>query len=237
MDNLHDYPLQFRRLVYFAAVYENFTPEHIMQLFTPCLNLQRRPISIKYITYLHHRMRTDPIWAQEYISGPRVRSGRPRMLGQFEENIFLATIPNHDGATFRTLIRDYHYLMTGEERPPDHLPFSENTACRIQHRAGITGKVPEYRNINRDEIERLAYMEHMAYIDPEMLVDVDETSQAPASFTNRYGRSKRGEPCIRDQIVIGTRSFSTVAALTPLGFIAHSICDLYRRSRLNYFQG
>lgn len=218
-----DYPIEFRRLIYSAVIHENLSPEQIMQYLTPCLDNPN--ISIRYITFLSNKMREDHIWAIKYVSGPCIRVGRPRLLDPFDEHIFLSTIPNHDGATFATLISDYHLLMTGERPLPGNLPISRNTACRIQQRAGITGKVPEYRNINRDEVERLRYMEHMAYVDPEVLVDIDETSQAPGTFKNSYGRSIRGEACVRDQIVIGDRSFSTIAALTPRGFICHSIFE------------
>ena len=61
--------------------------------------------------------------------------------------------------------------------------------------------------------------------DPELIIDIDETSQAPNSFINRRGRAIRGKPCIRQQIVIGTRSFSTICALSPRGVIAFRVYE------------
>jgi len=217
------YTVEFRRLVGFAVLRENLNPEQIMRILTPCLD--NPDISIRYITDLSARMRNDRTWANNYILGPRSRSGRPRKLDNFEEYIFISTIRNNNGATFRQLITDYQILMTGQPPVNEVLPYSISTACRIQARNGITGKVPEWRNINRDEAERLAYQEHMVFVNPEHLVDVDETSQAPSTIINRYGRSDRGTPCVRDQIVIGTRSFSTICALTPRGFLAFSVYE------------
>ena len=55
-------------------------------------------ISSDYIAWLCKEFIRDPAWAITYVSGPAVRPGRPRLLGFFEENIFLFTISNHDGA-------------------------------------------------------------------------------------------------------------------------------------------
>ena len=54
---------------------------------------------------------------------------------------------------------------------------------------------------------------------------LDETKSNPESFLNKWGWSPRGEECLQEQIIIGTRSFSTIAAVTPLGFLCWSIYE------------
>jgi hypothetical protein len=167
------YSKEFRRLL-LAATNENLEIELFVHLFRPCLDDPN--ISIEHITNVYNRMKRDPIWAYEYAYCPRARIERNRRLNVFEENILISTNLHNNGATYRTLIREFDNLMTGEQHHQGFLSISRNTACRIQHRSGITGKVPEYRNINGDETERLTYLEQIVYVDPELLVDIDETS-------------------------------------------------------------
>lgn len=95
----------------------------------------------------------------------------------------------------------------------------------MSRRNGMTTTVPEYRNINVDEIEGLNYMELMAQIDPDWLLDIDEQSEAPDDFRNRVAHAYRGKPSVRTQIVIGTRTFSVIACLSVYGFICYSIYE------------
>ena len=51
------------------------------------------------------------------------------------------------------------------------------------------------------------------------MVDIDETSNSPASFMIKYGWSPVGDECLVSQIRIGGHSYSTIAAVTPRGFL------------------
>ena len=65
----------------------------------------------------------------------------------------------------------------------------------------------------------------MMAIDPESLVDIDETSNSPDSMRHRMAHGIRGQTPIRNQIVIGTRSFSTIAATGVHGVICYLIFE------------
>ena len=49
--------------------------------------------------------------------------------------------------------------------------------------------------------------------------------QTPADFLCKMGWSPQGQECLKQQIVIGTRAFCVIAAVTPNGFIAWQIFE------------
>jgi len=57
------------------------------------------------------------------------------------------------------------------------------------------------------------------------LVDVDEMSQVPDDFLCPYAWGEVGKPVVSRQVIIGTRSFSIIAAVTPLGFLCWDIVE------------
>lgn len=66
-------------------------------------------------------------------------------------------------------------------------------------------------------------MEQIAQFDPMNLIDIDETLSTAAEFRARYGWAPSGEELYRMQIRIGDRAYSTIAAYTPLGFVAWKV--------------
>jgi hypothetical protein len=98
-------------------------------------------------------------------------------------------------------------------------PYVSRTIRRqiVRNRFSIKGI--ERRHILRDDALGIAFFDRIADINPLNFIDIDEVSFAPAEFHQRMGWAPIGHPCIQEQIVIGTRSYSTIAALTPLGFL------------------
>ena len=106
----------------------------------------------------------------------------------------------NDEYTYNRLIQEYNLMMFGQQHAPENRQITESTLCLAFVRQGMTTTVPEYRNINRDEIECLEYMELMAEIDPGCLLDIDEQSEAPKDFVHRVAHTYRGMPSVREQI-------------------------------------
>ena len=96
---------------------------------------------------------------------------------------------------------------------------------RILRKSKITVKTIERRHMLCDDMAGLEFMEQMAMIDPILLVDIDEMKQSPEDFLLKFGWSPMGERCMKEQIVIGNRSFSVIAAVAPIGFIAFEIYE------------
>ena len=64
------------------------------------------------------------------------------------------------------------------------------------------------------------------HIDPEDLIDIDGCSQGKEDYFCRYGYSPRGKECVVNQIVVLGKSYNTMAAVTPGGFLCWQIFDI-----------
>lgn len=54
------------------------------------------------------------------------------------------------------------------------------------------------------------------------IIDIDETLSCAKEFESRYAWSYVGGPAYGVQLVIDGKAYSTIAAYTPMGFIAWS---------------
>ena len=93
------------------------------------------------------------------------------------------------------------------------------------HRANLSVKNIERRNIQCNDFDGLRFLDRVAHIDVADLIFGDEMSSDPKSFQKKKGWAPVGEECRRYQINIGTRTFSTVAMVGMLGFIAWEIFE------------
>ena len=57
------------------------------------------------------------------------------------------------------------------------------------------------------------------------MIDIDETKQDQQSRELKFGFAPEGEVCIKDQIIINNTAYSTIAAVTPMGFMAWRIFE------------
>ena len=215
------YSLEFRKLIYLQYIRNGNTPEWMMN------NIVTDPtISIEYLTKVCKKME-DPQWAKYYLLGAKTfnKTGRNRKIDPFELLVLKKFLLDNDDFTYQTLTNDYNAIMFGNQQPAPNRIFSISTLSRSMIREGFTIQVPGYTNFNRDEVECLEYLEHMSNINPEALLDIDETSNAPDSFRHRVSHAPRGVPPVREQIIIGNRTFSTLAALGVHGIICYSIYE------------
>ena len=57
------------------------------------------------------------------------------------------------------------------------------------------------------------------------MIFIDECSHSPESFQRSLGRSERGQDCLIQQLVIGTKSFSLIIGVSIYGIVAWQLID------------
>ncbi len=168
-------------------------------------------VSLRHLEHLKSQF-NDPVFEDAYLSGPRQSSGRPRYF-----NLALRAALE----LFQKIITQKFegwYFGNGPGLRPSLSTYRKEIAAW-----DFTRKVMERRHMRRNDTEGYAYLNRIEHINPEYFVDVDETSQNPKSFEMRFGRSPRGQACVHRQVTIGTRTFSTIAAVCPAGFLCWTI--------------
>ena len=66
-------------------------------------------------------------------------------------------------------------------------------------------------------------MKRISHLDPSFCIDIDETACSRESFLEKYGWAPEGEECVRKQFIINNRTFSVIAAVSPIGFVCWEI--------------
>jgi transposase len=163
-----------------------------------------------------------------FLEGPKtVRLGRPRMLvGQ--DVSFLRRLYNRVAP--RGKMKDMHKLFTKSYYAVGSAIPSQSTVSRtIRKRTGLTKPITRKKlqriHRDRDPHRVLTFVERAAPYDPEMWIDIDEMKQTPADFLQLFGYALEGEPATAQQIYIGTRAFSVIAAMGVHGFICWTIFE------------
>ena len=181
-----------------------------------------RKISLCYLQKLCSQIKMENGFRDAYALGPYAKPGRKSNISLTEKLVMLDIALQHPTWT-EAVVRQHFVTTYYENQEVDHLSVS--SVHRVICRADISRKVVERRHILRDDIQGLDYMERIAHHNPYNFIDIDEVSSNPESFQTRYGRAPVGKPCIIRQIVIGTRTFSTIAAMTPFGFLCWRIFE------------
>jgi len=102
---------------------------------------------------------------------------------------------------------------------------SKSTLSRLFCRVNLTHKVTSLKNVHASAEDQYAYLQNVAVLDPNTLVDIDETLCTQSEFERKYGWSPVGEEARQFQIKIGTKAYSTIAAYTSLGFLCWAIYE------------
>lgn len=205
-------PLHIRQLIYQKVLLNTTAVDIFMELF----NNQTNYVSLDYLRLICSRLIHDPFYVSHFTGGELHKSGRNRIIDG-DENLALIDFVAENGRLNSQGIRDnfsafYHGAI---ENPP----YSSSTIRRQLARNRLSIKTTERRHMLRDDVMGMQYLDSIADIDPLNLIDIDEVSFAPTDFHHRRGWAPIGEPYVHAQIVVGTRSFSTIAAVTPLGFL------------------
>ena len=215
------YDVEFRKMIYKNYIQLGKSVDFILR---HCIS-DSSVRSKKYLHTLCKRLE-NPQFAENYLLGPKTynQTGRPRKLDNIQTGIIMDMLHKQKKISHRDLLNKYNLYYYGTLNPDaPHQNISITTIHREIERQGESFKVTEYRNINRDNLEGLAYMEAIMHLNPMKCIDVDETANNRESFIKNKGHSPVGEPCICIQITIDNKSWSTIAAGTPLGFIAYKI--------------
>lgn len=102
---------------------------------------------------------------------------------------------------------------------------SPSTFLRAMHKAALSSKKIVRSHLLCDDNLGLEFLERISHIIVNLLIDIDETSSTPESFYQKKGWAPVGDECTRTQIIIGTRTFSTIAAVSPLGYLCWEIFE------------
>lgn len=203
---------------------DHYSPEQIHAILYNGDNLK---CSLRYIQKLCLLLH-DNDFRENYLLGGPKQSGRPYSQSYFQRLL----IRNHclENKTVRLckMYQDYCRMFypqfdnaNFENMHPQILSLS--TFKRTIKRGKITRKVMERRNINQNPIQGLHFLEAIEHINPIYFVDCDETKQDRESRQLKYGFAPEGDVCTKDQIVINNAAYSTIAAVTPFGFMGWSI--------------
>ena len=122
----------------------------------------------------------------------------------------------------RILTAEFHELFYDDYNA--HLP-SISTVYRAIKAAGLTSKRITWFNIRRDPNAQIDFMDEVAVVPPENLVDMDGLVQNSNDFQSKYGWSPSGDECIRMQITLFGKTYAVMAAYTPIGFICWTIYE------------
>jgi transposase len=165
---------------------------------------------------------------EDFLRGPRSTGrGRPRMMTRLEV-LFARDLAKERGA--RSL-RTGTYMQLIEEfyAPGATIPSLSTVSrtLRIRTPTGIRETRKRLQRIHRDRdyAKINQFLQRVAPFDHRRFVDIDEVSQSRADFLQRHGYAPEGEEAIHIQIKIGTRTFSTIAAMGYSGFIAWKIFE------------
>ena len=163
----------------------------------------------------------NPEFAQSYLLGPRVyaKIGRPQKIDLFQRNLIMDIITRTKRVRQSTICQMFHQEYYGEGEIIDENKISTKKLRRIIKEEHCSLKVPEYRNINCNPIDGYNYLMSIAHIDPNNLIDIDESASSLDDFGNGKGYAPIGQKLMRVQFFVRGESFTVVAAATPLGFL------------------
>lgn len=229
----YHYTADFRNISYENNVLRGNPPEFIFQNCLTQTNPESR-ISVNYLGRVCRDLH-NPAFAAEYCLGPKPRqgaAGASKKLDAFEESVIMDLVEAHPTAHLATLINFYYQAYYGDviaANPGALLPaehrISTKIIGRLIHDNGWSKVAGEYRHINTDPTLGYEYLMSVAHVDPNYLVDIDETGTDLDDFGCSRGYSKVGEKYIRTQFVVRGKHYTAIAAACCRGFLSWRIFD------------
>jgi transposase len=214
---------ELRGLIYHLSIILEYDAQ---QIYECIFHSHPSRISLKYLEGLIRRFKGNNDSSIAYMLGPSERLGNSkRMLKGDEIDALLYLINTHKQTKIRILTNTFNHLYYNPLL--DAATPSQSTVFRTLKRARISLKVVELRHIRCDEAEGLEFLTRLSHVDPFNLIDIDETASDGDSFREKYGYETVGEKCLINQIAIGDKTYSTIAAVSPLGFLC---CNIYENS-------
>ena len=152
------------------------------------------------------------------------KTGRTSLIEPGELNILAEFVALDSTRILQIMKRDFIHYFHGNNIEQ---PYSLSTFQRAMHKAELSIKTVERRNILCNDEEGLNFLDRIAHINLIFLLFGDEMSSDPKSFHKKLGWSPVGEECKRYQVVIGSRTFSSAATVCSIGFTAWQIFEGY----------
>lgn len=185
-------------------------------------NICLENISLQHLELLKVKLENED-FAEHFLAGPHLKSGRPQKYSPEAKQIMREIACERKFFYLKQLKTEFENFYFHNLQHNPNRAASVSTIHRYLRKSGITHKTIERRHMLCDDVAGLQFMEQLAMFDPLLLVDVDEMKQTPEDFLRKFGWAPVGDQCIKEQIVIGTRSFSIIAAVSPFGFVCHEI--------------
>jgi transposase len=179
-------------------------------------------LSMDYLIRLKRRLNSSVEFSVWFQSEPKKHSGKKRLLSDLESSTAIAYSLGEKCKSIGKMRTDFINMYYEDQQCP-HL--SESTLLRTFHREKISRKVMSRKHYLCNDLDGAYFFERLSHINPINLIDIDETASSPESFLQKHGWSPEGEECKKVQFVIGSKSYSSIAALSPLGIIAWAIYD------------
>jgi transposase len=177
-------------------------------------------ICAKYLSRLCRNLDAyDKDAIDNFLKGPLKRGGSHEVMSEIQKQYLLVTLKDEH----ITCLKHLHASFL-EEVVEDN-PTSYWTTWRAVKDAGWTRKTIEHRHVRLDHEQRYNYVRDIAFVDPETLIDVDETASSTAELIERYGWAPKGNRALGYQIEIGGHHYSTIAAYSPQGFLCWEIVE------------
>ncbi|KAF7345996.1 Tc1-mariner class transposase [Mycena venus] len=147
------------------------------------------------------------------------RSGRPRILDATDIKFILA------------LIEQCHTIYIDEIQEKlltqRNVSVSVTTLLRTMRRLELTRKCVSIHALERNDLQRSAYMNRMADLVPDanMLMFIDEAAKDDRTLGRSKGWSLRGQRCIQRRAFIRGKRYSILPVITLDGTVAHDIVE------------
>ncbi len=138
------------------------------------------------------------------------RHGPECTLDAFAEMTLVQSVMSKPNIYLDELQSDLYY-STG-------IMVSLSTICRTFQRLGFTRKKLQHVVLRRSESDRAEFAEEMSYIDPNMIVWVDETgSDTRREGIRKFGYALRGITPVSFKLGINGKRLSVIAAMSSRG--------------------
>ena len=174
-------------------------------------------ISLPVLHRMCYRIRNDRDYALSFIKQPLSRTGRPLTYDEYATVLIIQMRLESNRLKYSNLYQNFNTLYHG--RNVNINRGSVSTLRRVVVKAKITRKTIVRIHRLRNNMDGYDFLQRVAHVHPDLWVDIDEMKSTPKDFLERYGYSPSGEECYKLKIVIGTQSFSVIAAMVRLGFI------------------
>jgi len=173
----------------------------------------------KLVAFFHQGNRQA---VQNYLRGPNKFGAKEKpMLKNVELKYIMRMIQKKKMKLSRAYVifRKEYYGRRFVFECPSLRTFRRAVLKRIRW----TRKVMERRHMLASIQLQWRFLDRIRGYDHKRMLDIDEMSQAPDTFHLEKGYAPLGQKCIKDQIIIGTRSFSSIASFGFDGFEDWSI--------------